>query len=128
MDFIWSMTLGSICYGGHPGQERWCLGWSCWAPKPAQVGSLLHLHCFLRDQVRPSWLQVVVAGALPIPCNSHHGLQQSKGTSVTVSTPGPFGLDHKVEHCNEFLLLPPAWPAARGSCWNSFDVWQPQQW
>jgi len=145
MDFIWSMTLGSICYGGQLGQERWCLGWSCWAPKPAQVGSVLHLQCFLWDQVCPSWLQVVeccqlrhrtgpglwegVEGAhgngaalllwpmdlllanavelllstsmklsvfgafalsqcrtpstaLPTPCNSHHGLQQSKGTSM----------------------------------------------
>lgn len=40
--------LGSICYGGHSGQERRHVVLSCWALKPAQLGLPLHLPSSLR--------------------------------------------------------------------------------
>lgn len=33
----------------------------------------------------------------------------NKGTSITTSTPGPFWPGYRVQHCNEFLPLSPAW-------------------
>ena len=52
--------------------------------------------CTASCEVCPSSVQVVSAVVLPVTCNSDHGLQQFKGISVTFSTPGPFGLGHKV--------------------------------
>lgn len=35
-------------------------------------------------------VQVVPATVFPIACNLNHGLQKFKGTSITISVPGPF--------------------------------------
>lgn len=76
VEFIWFVTLGSICHGVHLGQERWCAVWNFWAPKPAQVRLLL---------VR------LLQGCRNPFNNSNHSSQQFKGISITASNPGAFG-------------------------------------
>jgi len=39
------MILNSICYDDLSGEERWCVAWSYWAPKPGQVTAALALLC-----------------------------------------------------------------------------------
>lgn len=89
--------------GGHSGQERWCAEWNYWAPKPPQVMSPLHLHSFLyhlsSTVVLPS--RVVPAVVNPTMHNSNNGLQQFKYKSITISTPGPVGLNHRLWHHRE---------------------------
>lgn len=75
VEFIWFVTLGSICHGVHLGQERWCVVWNFWAPKPAQVRLIL--------------VSLLQGYSNPFN-NSNRGLQQFKGISITTSNPGAF--------------------------------------
>lgn len=76
--------LGSISYGGYSGQERHKqqVVLSCWALKPAQVGSLGT--CPVLYKAHHPLVEVVI----PVTYSSIHGLQQFNNIPTTVPLRG----------------------------------------
>lgn len=62
--------------------------------------------CTASFEARPLMAQEVPAVGLPITCDSDRALQQFKGISITISTPGPFRPGHSVKCCDELIHEP----------------------
>jgi len=88
------MTLGSVCLWRSLGTRE--VVRCAVIGHQSQLGSGHCWTCTASCKAHSLSVQMVPATLIPITCNSNHGLQQFKGTSMTISSPGSFGPGYMV--------------------------------